>query len=198
MAASSSPRPHRWPGHFVGPHPKMRRGVAKGGPAIARAISRAFSPIVGEAVVAAHLDPWGKEATWATNHPISSTSSRPTARVALRRTVHAPWIRGMRERDPGLRKGRSNDVSSRTRARACRAHVQQDTGAAALAAGNEAVVGRGAGSGRPGARDLGATGAGARCFPPPVCLCGYAASSSPSRVARVLWERAAGRGEGSP
>ena len=64
------------------------------------------------------------------------------ARVALRRTVHAPWIRGMRERDPGLRKGRSNDVSSRTLARACRAHVQQDTGAAALASAYEAVVGR--------------------------------------------------------
>jgi len=35
-------------------------------------------------------------------------------------------------------------------------------------------------------------------FHHPVCLRGYAASWSPSRVARVLWERAAGRGKGSP
>jgi hypothetical protein len=34
--------------------------------------------------------------------------------------------------------------------------------------------------------DLGATGAGARCFPSPVRLRGYAPSPSPSRVARVL------------
>ena len=47
---------------------------------------------------------------------------------------------------PGLRKERSDDVCSPTRPRACRARVQQDTGAAALAAGYEAVVGRGAGS----------------------------------------------------